>query len=116
MKKLKSTSKQIFSNPAFTRSAVNRSRALFLTTVKAVVGLLTLTAEIHATHIKASDGAFVLFDDEDAALKDRVDAAHACATVIAVALDDIKAMSASIPPEAKQIGIEQTCFTIGVSF
>lgn len=114
VKKLKSTSKQIFSNPAFTRSAVNRSRALFLTTVKAVVGLLTLTAEIHATHIKASDGAFVLFDDEDAALKDRVDAAHACATVIAVALDDIKAMSASIPPEAKQIGIEQTCFTIGL--
>ncbi|KAG9048811.1 hypothetical protein FS837_012013 [Tulasnella sp. UAMH 9824] len=115
IKKLKSTSKQVFSNPAFTRSAVNRSRALFLTTVKAVVGLLVLTAEIHATHIKASDGTFVLFDDEDAALKDRIGAAHACATVIAVALDDIKAMSASVPPEAKQIGIEQTCFTIGVS-
>ncbi|KIO27273.1 hypothetical protein M407DRAFT_7353 [Tulasnella calospora MUT 4182] len=114
IKKLKSTSKQVFSNPSYNRSAASRSRALFVTTVKAVVGLLALTAEIHATHMKKSDGTFVLFDDEDSALKNRVDAAHACATVIAVALDEIKAMAAGISLEAKPLGIEQTCFTIGL--
>lgn len=79
------------------------------------MGLLTLTAEIHATHIRTADGAFLLFGDEEGAMKVRIDAAHACATVIAVALDEIKAMAASIPPEERQLGIEQTCFTIGVS-
>lgn len=114
IKSLKATSKQVFSSPAYTRSAVNRSRALYITTARAVVGLLTLTAEIHATHIRTADGAFLLFGDEEGAMKVRIDAAHACATVIAVALDEIKAMAASIPPEERQLGIEQTCFTIGL--
>ncbi|KAG8933725.1 hypothetical protein FRC01_007442 [Tulasnella sp. 417] len=114
VKKLKSTTKQVFSTSAYTRPAVTRSRALFVTTAKSVIGLLALTAEIHATHIKNSDGAFMLFDDEDSALKDRIDAAHACATVVAVALDELKAMASGFPPEAKQPGIEQTCFTLGL--
>ncbi|KAG8988173.1 hypothetical protein FRB90_002929 [Tulasnella sp. 427] len=113
IKKLKSARKQLFSSPAYTRPPINRSRALFITTSKAVTGLLGLTAEIHATQIKASDGSYMLFDDEDAAIKSRVDAAHACATVIAIALDEIKAMSASLPPDAGPLRIEQTRFTIG---
>ncbi|KAG8950229.1 hypothetical protein FRC04_007863 [Tulasnella sp. 424] len=114
IKSLKATSKQVFSSPAYTRPPVNRSRALYITIAKAVVGLLTLTAEIHATHIRTADGVFLLFDDEEGAMKVRIDAAHACATVIAVALDEIKAMAASVLPEEKQLGIEQTCFTIGL--
>lgn len=115
IKKLKASAKQVFATPAFTRSGVGRSRALFRTTSKAAISLLALTAEIHCTHIKSTDGVYMLYEDEDAALKDRLDAAHACVTVIAVALDEIKAISASVPAGERQIGIEQTCFTIGVS-